>query len=100
MELRHSLLEDTHRLATHLFQADAKAFQNASGNSLTLTQQPKKEMFGANIIMAQATRLIHRKLNDPLRSRGKPDFALNGSLPAPYDKLNSTAHLVQFRAQV
>ncbi|MBA7715612.1 hypothetical protein ES703_124665 [subsurface metagenome] len=52
-------------------------------------------MLCTNIIMAEVTCLIYSQFNDPLGSRGKPDFAYIGLLTTPDNEFHCRAHLAQ-----
>ena len=57
-------------------------------------------MLGADVVMAQASRLINGELDDLLRSWREADLANDGALATSDDELNRLANLGQLNVEV
>ena len=57
-------------------------------------------MLGADVVMAEATRLVNCEFDDFLRARSEPNFAENSAVSAADNELHRGANLVQLDAQV
>ena len=67
--------DDLHHLLAHLLQADAEAFQDAGRDPFAFTHQPEEQVLGADVVIIQPPRLVHRQLDDFLRARRQPRIA-------------------------
>ena len=65
-----------------------------------LAHQPQQQMLGADVVMVEAPRLIHRQLDHLLGARGQPDLAQDDAVAAADDELDGAAHFVELDAQV
>src|SRR5260221_403289 len=100
LAVRSRLAEHLDGLGAHLLQVDAQALQHARGDALALAHQTEQQMLGADIVVVQPARLIHRQLDNLLRARGQPNLAEHDTIATPDDELNGAAHLGQLDAQV
>ena len=87
-------------LRAHLLQADAQALQHAGGDALALAHQPEQQVLGADVVVVQPPRLVHRQLDHLLGARRQADLADHHRLAAPDDELDRGADLGQLDAQV
>ena len=57
-------------------------------------------MLGADIVMVQATRLIHRQLDHLLGARGQANLAQDDAVAATDDEFDGAAHFVELDTEV
>src|SRR5690348_11337280 len=88
------------RLASRLFEVNAERFEHTSGDALALTHQPQQQMLRADVVMAQAARLIDRQLDDLLGARGEADLAEHHPVATPNNMLDRRTRLIQLDAEI
>ncbi len=61
-------------LVAHLVQVDAERLEHARGDALALAHETQQEVLRADVVVAQAARLVDGQLDDPLgpRASGRP----------------------------
>ena len=69
------LAEHLDGLGAHLFQVDAQALQHAGGDAFALADQAQQQVLGADVVVVQATRLVHRQLDHLLGARRQANLA-------------------------
>ncbi len=95
-----TLAEHLDSLRAHLFQVDAQTLQHAGGDTFAFAHQTQQEMLGADVVVAQAARLVDGQLNDLLRTRSQANLADDHAVAAANDELDRTAHAVKFNTQI
>src|SRR5438874_6227657 len=80
-------------------QADSQVFEHTSSNTTTFTQQPQQQVFRPNIVMIQASCLIHCQFNHLFSTRSKSDLPRHHALAAANDAFNSVACHIQVYIQ-
>ena len=88
LRVRLALAEHVDDLGAHLLQADAEALQHAGGDALALAHQTQKQMLGADVVVVEAARLVHRQLDHLLGPWSQADLARDGSVAAADDELD------------
>ena len=83
-----------------LSRRDAQALEHARGDALALTDEPEQQVLGADVVVVEAPRLVHRQLDHLLGARGQPDVAGDRAVAAADDELDRAAHLVQVDAEI
>ena len=84
----------------HLVEVDAQALEHAGGDALALADQAQQQVLGADVVVAQAARLVDGQLDDSLGARGQTDFADDRAIAAADDELDGGAHLGQLDVHV
>ena len=84
----------------HLLEADAEGFEHARGDSTLFAHEAEEEVLGADVVVAQAARLINGEFDDLLRPRREADLANDGALSPTNDELNGLANLGQLDVEV
>ena len=84
----------------HLLEAHAEGFEHAGGDSTLFAHEAEEEVFGADVVVAQASRLINGELDDLLGPWGEADFANDRALAPTDDELNRLANLGQLNVEV
>ena len=67
--------EALHDLFAHPLAIDAELEKNPRRHALPLPDEPEKKMLRAHVVVPEKPRLLHRKLEDPLRPRRERDLA-------------------------
>ncbi|MDU7515490.1 MAG: hypothetical protein E7K48_00420 [Varibaculum cambriense] len=62
-----ALADDLNDLIAHALEGNVRHFQGFRGYAFALANQPQQDMFGADIVMLQAARLILRQHHYPAR---------------------------------
>src|SRR5436305_14120421 len=57
-------------------------------------------MLGANVVVVQPSRFIHRELDDFLGARRQSNITGNGAITTPDDELDGAANLIELDAEV
>ena len=83
-----------------LVEVDAEALEDAGGDALALPDEAEQEMLRADVVVAEATRLVDRQLDDPLRPRRQAHLADDGSVAATDDELDGGPDLGQLDVHV
>ena len=84
----------------NLLQADAEGFEHAGGDPSLFAHEAEEEVLGADVVVAQAARLIDRQLDHLLGARRQADLANDGALTPTDDELNRLANLRQLNVEV
>ena len=69
---RGALADHLLDLLAGVFQRHAFGFESLGGHAISLTNQPKQQMLGADVIVLEGTSLFLREHDDPARTVGKP----------------------------
>ena len=72
-------------LVTDLLEANAKRLEDAGGDSLSFAHDPKQQVLGANVAVAQLARLVDRELDHPFGAWRQRDLAGRGGCVAAAD---------------
>ena len=97
---RARLVQDLDDLVAHLFEVHAQPLEHARGDALALTHEAQQQVLGADVVVAQSPRLVHRQLDHLLGARGQPDLADDHPIAAADDELDRAADLVQLDAEI
>src|SRR3972149_1287195 len=94
------LAEQSHRLGADALERDPETFQDSSGDTLTLSQQPEEKVFRTYVAVVKAPGLINSKLYDPLGARGQPQLTGGWFFSPTHDELYGGPHLAQAHPQI
>ena len=94
------LAQDADDLVAHLVEVDAEALEHARGDALALADQAQQQVLRADVVVAQAARLVDGQLDDPLGARRQADFADDGPIAAADDELDGGPDLGQLDVHV
>ena len=72
-------------LVTDLLEANAKRLEDAGGDSLSFAHDPKQQVLGANVAVAQLARLVDGELDHSFGSWRQRDLAGRGGCVAAAD---------------
>ena len=100
LRVRGRLVQDVDDLRADLVQADAERFEHAGGDALALAHEAEQQVFGADVVVVEPSRLVDRQLDDFLGARGQANIAGHRSITAADDELDGAAHLVQLDAEI
>ena len=92
--------QDVDDLVADLVQVHAEALEHARGDALAFTHKAQQQVLRADVVVAQATRLVDRQLDHALGARGQADFADDRSIATPDDELDRRADLGQLDVHV
>ena len=95
-----ALAQDVDDLVAHLVEVDAEALEHAGGDALALADEPEEQVLGADVVVAEAARLVDGQLDDALRARREPDLTDDRPVAAPDDELDGGADLGQLDVHV
>jgi hypothetical protein len=98
--LRRGLAEDTRGFTANAFEVYSEALEDTRSNTLALTDEAKKQVFGADIAMGEPTRFVDGEFDDFLGPWSQPNFAKDSAVAATDDELNGRANCVQFDAKI
>ena len=74
--------------------------QDAGGDALALADQAEQQVLRADVVVAEAARLVDGQLDDPLGARRQPDLADDRPVAAPDDELDRGPDLGQLDVHV
>ena len=77
-----------------------RRLEHARGDALALAHQAEQQVLRADVVVAQAARLVDGQLDDALGARGQPDFADDRAIAAADDELDGGADLGQLDVHV
>ena len=97
---RAALGQDADDLVADLVQVHAQALEHARGDALALADEAEQQVLRADVVVAQATGLVDRQLDDPFRARGQPDLADDRAVAAADDELDRGADLRELDVHV
>ena len=95
-----ALAQDVDHLVADLVQVDAQALEHAGGDALALADEAEQQVLGADVVVAQAARLVDGQLDDLLGARRQADLADDRAVAAADDELDRGADLVQLDVHV
>ncbi len=70
------------------------------GDALALAHEPEQQVLRADVVVAEAARLVDGQLDDALGARGQADFADDRAIAAADDELDRRTHLGQLDVHV
>jgi hypothetical protein len=89
-----ALGEDADDLVADLVEVDAQRLEDAGSDAFTLTDEAEQEVFGADVVVAQAAGFVDRQLDDLLGAGRERDLARRGrGIAPPDDELDGGADL-------
>ena len=83
-----------------LVEVDAERLEDTGGDPLALADEAEEQVLRADVVVAEATRLVDGQLDDPLRARGEADLADDRAIAAPDDELDRGPDLGQLDVHV
>ena len=95
-----ALRQDADDLVADLVEVDAERLEDAGGDPLALADQAEEQVLGADVVVAEAARLVDRQLDDALRARRQPDLADDRPVAAADDELDRGPDLGQLDVHV
>ena len=95
-----ALAEDVDDLVADLVEVHAEALEDTGGDALALADEPEEQVLGADVVVAEAARLVDRQLDHALRARREPDVTDDRPVSASDDELDGGADLGQFDVHV
>ena len=87
-------------LVADLVQVHAQRLQDARGDALALAHESQQQVLRADVVVAQAARLVDGQLDDPLGAGRQADLAHDRSVAAADDELDRGADLGQLDVHV
>ena len=97
---RRALREHPDHLVTDLVEVHAEGLEDAGGDPLALAHEAQEEMLGADVVVAQPTRLVDGQLDHTLRAGREADLADDGTIAAADDELDRGSDLRQLDVHV
>ena len=97
---RGRLREDPDDLVADLVEVHAERLEHAGGDALALADEPEQQVLGADVVVAEAARLVDGQLDDALRARGQPNLTDDGAIAPPDDELDRGADLGELDVHV
>ena len=95
-----ALRQDADDLVADLVQVHAETLEDAGGDALALADEAEQQVLRADVVVAEAARLVDGQLDDALRARRQPDLADDRAVAAADDELDGGAHLRQLDVHV
>ena len=95
-----ALRQDADDLVADLVEVDAERLQDAGGDPLALADEAEQQVLRADVVVAEAARLVDRQLDDPLRARRQADLADDRPIAAADDELDGRPDLGQLDVHV
>src|SRR5215212_6973808 len=95
-----ALRQDADDLVANLVEVDAERLEDARGDALALADEAEEQVLRADVVVAEAARLVDRELDHALRARGQADLADNRTVTAADDELDGRADLRQLDVHV
>ena len=84
----------------HLLEAHPKGLEHAGGDPALFAHEAEQEVLGADVVMAEPTRLINGELDDLLGTWREADLANDGAFATADDELHRLADLGQLDVEV
>ena len=84
----------------HLVEVHAERLEHARGDALSLADEAQQQVLGADVVVAQAARLVDGQLDDALGARSQADLADDRPVATADDELDGRAHLGQLDVHV
>ncbi len=94
------LAQDVDDLVADLVEVDPQALEHPRRDALALAHEAEEEMLGADVVVAQAARLVDGELDDPLRPGGQADLSDDRAVAASDDELDRGPDLGQLDVHV
>ena len=95
-----ALRQDADDLVADLVEVDAQGLEHAGGDPLAFADQAEQQVLRADVVVAQAARLVDGQLDHPLGARRQADLADDRPVAAPDDELDGRADLGQLDVHV
>ena len=95
-----ALGQDPDDLVADLVEVHAERLEHAGGDALALADEAEQQVLGADVVVAEAARLVDRELDDPLGPRRQADLADDRPVAAPDDELDGGPDLGQLDVHV
>ena len=95
-----ALRQDPDDLVADLVEVDAERLEDAGGDPLALADEAEEQVLRADVVVAEAARLVDRELDDPLGARRQADLADDRAIAATDDELDRRPHLGQLDVHV
>ena len=92
-----ALRQDADDLVADLVEVDAERLEDAGGDPLALADEAEQQVLRADVVVAEAARLVDGELDDALGARGQPDLADDRAIAATDDELDRRPHLRRAR---
>jgi superfamily II DNA/RNA helicase len=93
--------QELERLLAHALPVHAQLEQHFRGNALALADQAQQQVLGADVVVAQRARLLHRQLEHALRPWRERDLAdRHGAARGAHHVLDLLADAVEVEAEV
>ena len=83
-----ALRQDPDDLVADLVEVHAERLEDARGDPLALADETEEQVLRADVVVAEASGLVDRQLDDPLGSRRQADLADDRPVAAPDDELD------------
>ena len=83
-----------------LVQVDAERLEDAGGDPLALADEAEEQVLRADVVVAEAARLVDGQLDDALGARGQADLADDRPIAAADDELDRGPDLGQLDVHV
>ena len=83
-----------------LVEVDAERLEDAGGDALALADEAEQQVLRADVVVAEAARLVDGQLDDALRARRQADLADDRPVAAPDDELDGGPDLGQLDVHV
>ena len=83
-----------------LVEVDAEGLEDAGGDALALADEAEQQVLRADVVVAEAARLVDGQLDDALRARRQADLADDRAVAAADDELDGGPDLGQLDVHV
>ena len=83
-----------------LVEVDPERLEDAGGDALALADEAEEQVLRADVVVAEAARLVDGQLDDALGARGQPDLADDRPIAAADDELDRGPDLGQLDVHV
>jgi len=84
----------------NLVQVHAERFEHSCGDALPFADEAEQEVLRADVVVAEASRLVDGQLDDPLGAGSEADLADDRSVTPADDELDGSADLGQLDVHV
>ena len=97
---RRRLRQDADDLVADLVEVHPERLEDTRGDPLAFADEAEEQVLRADVVVAEAARLVDRQLDDALRARREPDLADDRAVPAADDELDGGADLGELDVHV
>ncbi len=94
------LAQDVDHLVADLVEVHAQALEHAGRNPLAFADEAQEEVLGADVVVAQASRLVDGQLDHALGAWGQPDLTDDRAVATADDELHRGTHLGELDVHV